>query len=403
MGGYEYLENRETEGDHLASIPNRHVSLLTNSGNDGGKGRSGRENASVVLLDGLILRCHVRKSICTGLDLMQQVAYYLHLHEKEIFGLTYLDRRGFHRWLRLDTKVKLQTKKFRFYFRCKFYPLDPENDVRQDITRYLLCCQIRQDILTGKFPCSFESFALLGAYSLQADCGDAKELLKAVEVHGASSLCEFLMNYPIAPSDQQSVELIDRLCEIHKQLDGVKQNEADLAFLQHASAMSMYGMQFYEVTDNDNKPVTLGVNQTGVAVYKSFLRLKIFTWPRITRLKYRGNCLTLHVRLLDENCEPSEESVHNFTFWPTNAAKYCWQNVVDNHWFFKLERPDCTLVKKQNSLLRRVFSDRKKPGRYVGPTQAQLRTREVNSADRKHSVKRSSSILVGNSPQSKFS
>jgi len=37
-----------------------------------------------------------------------------------------------------------------FNFEMKFYPPDP-NQLQEDITRYQLCLQIRNDILNGKY------------------------------------------------------------------------------------------------------------------------------------------------------------------------------------------------------------------------------------------------------------
>ncbi|CAF4303069.1 unnamed protein product, partial [Rotaria sordida] len=41
---------------------------------------------------------------------------------------------------------------------------------------YQLCLQLRQDILSGKLPCSFVTYALLGSYTPQAELGDYSEL-----------------------------------------------------------------------------------------------------------------------------------------------------------------------------------------------------------------------------------
>src|SRR4029434_2071676 len=38
--------------------------------------------------------------------------------------------------------------------------------------RYYLCLQLRDDILSGRLPCSFVTHALLGSYAVQAELGD---------------------------------------------------------------------------------------------------------------------------------------------------------------------------------------------------------------------------------------
>lgn len=44
----------------------------------------------------------------------------------------------------------LKSEPWLFNFEMKFYPPDP-NQLQEDITRYQLCLQIRNDILNGKY------------------------------------------------------------------------------------------------------------------------------------------------------------------------------------------------------------------------------------------------------------
>lgn len=66
--------------------------------------------------------------------------------------------------------------------------------------------QVRQDILTGKLPCSFVTHALLGSYMVQAEVGD----YDAKEHVGTSYLSEFTF----APT--QNAELEEKVVDLHK-------------------------------------------------------------------------------------------------------------------------------------------------------------------------------------------
>lgn len=71
--------------------------------------------------------------------------------------------------------------------------------------RYFLCLQLRQDIASGRLPCSFVTHALLGSYTLQAELGDYDP-----EEHGSSDLSDF----QFAPT--QTKELEEKVAELHK-------------------------------------------------------------------------------------------------------------------------------------------------------------------------------------------
>lgn len=71
--------------------------------------------------------------------------------------------------------------------------------------RYFLCLQLRQDIASGRLPCSFVTHALLGSYTLQAELGDYD-----LEEHGSVDLSDF----QFAPT--QTKELEEKVAELHK-------------------------------------------------------------------------------------------------------------------------------------------------------------------------------------------
>lgn len=73
------------------------------------------------------------------------------------------------------------------------------------LCRYLLCLQLRQDIASGRLPCSFVTHALLGSYTLQAELGDHDP-----EEHRL----DYISDFQFAPN--QTKELEEKVVELHK-------------------------------------------------------------------------------------------------------------------------------------------------------------------------------------------
>lgn len=92
-----------------------------------------------------------------------------------------------------------------FYWELKFYPPAPEQ-LNEDLTRYLVVLQIRQDLLSGRLPATFHTLALLGSYTAQGEIGDHEK--------GNHFDIDYLQKYSFAP--KQSDELLVKICDLHK-------------------------------------------------------------------------------------------------------------------------------------------------------------------------------------------
>lgn len=71
--------------------------------------------------------------------------------------------------------------------------------------RYYLCLQLRDDIVSGRLPCSFVTLALLGSYTVQSELGDYDP-----EECGSDYISEFRF----APNHTKELE--DKVVELHK-------------------------------------------------------------------------------------------------------------------------------------------------------------------------------------------
>ncbi|XP_039298961.1 band 4.1-like protein 1 [Nilaparvata lugens] len=106
--------------------------------------------AKVTLLDGSVLDVPIDRK-AKGEDLFDSVCEHLNLLEKDYFSLTYATDQDPRSWLELDKRISkfVKSEPWTFNFEVKFYPPDPAG-LKEDITRYQLCLQVRNDILSGK-------------------------------------------------------------------------------------------------------------------------------------------------------------------------------------------------------------------------------------------------------------
>ncbi|KAK8756922.1 hypothetical protein V5799_000376 [Amblyomma americanum] len=307
----------------------------------------------VHLLDGSDYECQLDRK-ARGEQLFDRVCEYLNLLERDYFGLTYRDNEDQRNWINLEKSLSKQMKRrpWEMSFEVKFYPPDP-SQLQEDITRYQLCLQIRDDILSGKLPCSFVTHALLGSYLVQAELGDFDP-----EDHGRNYLSEFRF----APN--QTPELEDKVMELHKQHKGQTPAEAELHYLENAKKLAMYGVDLHQARDSEGVDITLGVCASGLLVYRDRLRINRFAWPKILKISYKRNNFYIKIR-------PGEfeqfESTIGFKLANHRAAKRLWKVCVEHHTFFRLMSPE-PAVKPRLFLPR--FGSR---FRYSGRTQYQTR------------------------------
>ncbi|KAM4688109.1 band 4.1-like protein 3 isoform 2-T3 [Discoglossus pictus] len=306
--------------------------------------------AKVTLLDGSEYNCDVEKR-SRGQVLFDKVCEHLNLLEKDYFGLTYRDSENQKNWLDPAKEIKKQTRNgaWHFSFNVKFYPPDP-SQLSEDITRYYLCLQLRDDIVCGRLPCSFVTLALLGSYTVQSELGDYDP-----EEYGSDYVSEFRL----APN--QTKELEDKVVELHKSYRGMTPAEAEMHFLENAKKLSMYGVDLHHAKDSEGVEIMLGVCASGLLIYRDRLRINRFAWPKVLKISYKRNNFYIKIR-------PGEfeqfESTIGFKLPNHRAAKRLWKVCVEHHTFFRLLLPEAPPKK---------FLTLGSKFRYSGRTQAQTR------------------------------
>ncbi|XP_035025315.1 band 4.1-like protein 3b isoform X8 [Hippoglossus stenolepis] len=319
----------------------------------------------VSLLDGTDFTLDLEKR-AKGQVLLDKVCDHLNLLEKDYFGITHKDVENQKNWLDpcKELKKQIRTGPWNFAFNVKFYPPDPAQ-LTEDITRYYLCLQLRDDVVSGRLPCSFATHTVLGSYAVQSELGDYDP-----EELGS----DYISELRFAPN--QTKELEEKVMELHKSYKGVTPGEAEIHFLENAKKLSMYGVDLHHAKlvgslyeslapalgeDSEGVEIMLGVCASGLLIYRDRLRINRFAWPKILKISYKRNNFYIKIR-------PGEfeqfESTIGFKLPNHRAAKRLWKVCVEHHTFFRLVSPEAP-PKKFLSLGSKF--------RYSGRTQAQTR------------------------------
>ncbi|XP_014912110.1 protein 4.1-like isoform X1 [Poecilia latipinna] len=294
----------------------------------------------VALLDGSQFTCIVEKR-SRGLQLFEKVCDHLNLLERDYFSLSFRDADSNKNWLDPAKEIKKQVRgvPWNFSFNVKFYPPNPAQ-LSEDITRYFLCLQLRQDIVSGRLPCSFATHAVLGSYTVQSELGDYDSDECAPDY--VSELC-------FAPN--QTKEMEAKIVDLHRTLRGMSPAEAEMHFLENVKKLSMYGVDLHHAKmagnrfdclsaqseDSEGVAIMLGVCNSGLLVYRDRLRINRFSWPKILKISYKRNNFYIKIR-------PGEfdqfESIIGFKLLNHRAAKRLWKVCVEHHSFFRLLSPE---------------------------------------------------------------
>nr|XP_033811255.1 protein 4.1 isoform X18 [Geotrypetes seraphini] len=357
------LECKEAEGEAEGEVQKENSKTNANAKIEGTKvnkelktsqkpvKKSRIMHCKISLLDDTVYECEVEKH-AKGQDLINKVCSHLNLLEEDYFGLAFWESSTTKTWLDSTKEIKKQVHggSLNFTFNVKFYPPDP-SQLTEDITRYYLCLQLRQDIINGRLPCSFATLALLGSYTVQSEVGDYD-----ADLHGT----DYIREFKLAPN--QTKELEEKVMELHKSYRSMTPAQADLEFLENAKKLSMYGVDIHQAKDLEGVDIILGVCSSGLLVYKDKLRINRFPWPKVLKISYKRSSFFIKIRPGEQE---QYESTIGFKLPSYRAAKKLWKVCVEHHTFFRLTSTEA-IPKSRFLTLGSKF-------RYSGRTQAQTR------------------------------
>ncbi|XP_075972943.1 band 4.1-like protein 4 isoform X5 [Anticarsia gemmatalis] len=277
----------------------------------------------VVLLDEREL-LHEIQDNNTGQALLDVVFRHLDLLETAYFGLRYVDQDNQTHWLDAGKRLRRQLRgsdPHTFYFGVKFYAADPCK-LLEEITRYQLFLQLKQDVLRGRLPVNFDLAAELAACVLQSELGDYDP-----RRHGHNYVSEFRL------LAHQTPELEARAAEIHRTLTGISPAQAELSYLDKVKWLDMYGVDLHPVLGEDSVEYFLGLAPSGLLLLRGKHTVANYYWPRVSKLYYKGRYFML--RVADKN---NDTSTYGFESPTRSACRHLWRCCSDHHTFFRMQQ-----------------------------------------------------------------
>ncbi|XP_045660061.1 tyrosine-protein phosphatase non-receptor type 4 isoform X4 [Ursus americanus] len=282
---------------------------------------------NILLLDNTVQAFKVNKHD-QGQVLLDIVFKHLDLTERDYFGLQLADDSTDNpRWLDPNKPIRKQLKRgspYSLNFRVKFFVSDP-NKLQEEYTRYQYFLQIKQDILTGRLPCPYNTAALLASFAVQSELGDYNQ---------SENLPGYLSDYSFIPNQPQDFE--KEIAKLHQQHTGLSPAEAEFNYLNTARTLELYGVEFHYARDQSNNEIMIGVMSGGILIYKNRVRMNTFPWLKIVKISFK--CKQFFVQLRKEVHE-SRETLLGFNMVNYRACKNLWKACVEHHTFFRLDRP----------------------------------------------------------------
>uniref|UniRef100_A0A673H6P2 Tyrosine-protein phosphatase n=1 Tax=Sinocyclocheilus rhinocerous TaxID=307959 RepID=A0A673H6P2_9TELE len=281
---------------------------------------------NILLLDNTVQPFKVNKHD-QGQILLDAVFKHLELTERDYFGLHLADDSS-------DSPVR--GSPHHLNFRVKFFVSEP-NKLQEEYTR---------------LPCPHNTAALLASYSVQSELGDYCE---------AENLPGNLSEFCFIPNQPQGFE--KEVTKHHQQHSGLTPAQSEFNYLDTARTLELYGVELHYARDQSNTEIFIGLMSAGIAIYKNRVRINYFPWLKIVKISFK--CKQFFIQLRKEAHE-TRDTLLGFNMVNYRACKNLWKACVENHTFFRLDRP----VALQKNFFAHYFSLGSR-FRYCGRTEAQ--------------------------------
>ncbi|XP_069499914.1 FERM domain-containing protein 4B isoform X2 [Ambystoma mexicanum] len=295
----------------------------------------------VQLLDDRKLELLVQPKLLSR-ELLDLVASYFNLKEKEYFGITFVDDIGQHAWLQLDLRVldhDLPKKPgpVTLSFVVRFY-IESISFLKDSTTVELFFLNTKACVHKGQIEVESNTVFKLAALILQEAKGDytsdektrndLKSLpalpTRTLQEHPSLAYCE------------------DRVIEHYRKLKGLTRGRAIVQYMTIVEALPTYGVHYYGVKDKQGIPWWLGISYKGIGQYDLQDKVKprkLFQWKQLENLYFREKKFAVEVhdqhRISASRRTFGQSGLVVQTWYASNSLiKTIWVMAISQHQFY---------------------------------------------------------------------
>ncbi|PAA74815.1 hypothetical protein BOX15_Mlig006526g4 [Macrostomum lignano] len=292
------------------------------------------------------------------------------LQEKDYFGLRYRSDDQQRRWLENGLPAYKQLKHLSpivVTFRVKHYPPHPTDNLKQELSKYLLFCQLKRDLLHGRlYSVSSNDVIFLAACIVQAEFGDFDEI-EDYEENAYLSGVTLIHN--------QTPKIETRIYEEHRNLKGKSVQEVEAMFLSKAFSLDTYGIDPKPVRDRNGNTLHLGLAHNAIVTFHGSRLTHSFPWENVNSIQFNDKMLLLDVNLSREELTNSTDFKYKkrhllgFKCESRAAASALWAWSLEQQMFYTLNKGTEARVMKAKAGL---FKQRHSSFRFSGRSQKEL-------------------------------
>lgn len=320
-----------------ATAEKQNKKSVTKTLSDIGQPTRNRPHCKVLLLDGEYYTIPVHKK-AKGEVVINELFRHLELRdlrEKEYFSVYYIDESSDSKiFLNPFKQIRKQLPKnvssgttWELYFGVQFYATELSM-LAEEITRYLYVLQMCRDIKEKRINADHSTKLQLVSLLVQANCGDYDP-----EEHKPGYIEPYIdMVYNPA---EIPIGLPNSVIEVHKEKTGFKPSEADNAFFMIAKSLYKFGQQIFPVSDHLGQSGLIGASILGLFFHKDGRQFMNIPWQDVVTLSYRRR--KIRVVYHPSKRDNTEELLYLDCSQP--SAKLVWRGCVEQHTFFRLEKP----------------------------------------------------------------
>jgi hypothetical protein len=185
-------------------------------------------------------------------------------------------------------------------FGVKFFPVDPGQSLHEEQTRYLFVLELKRDLRYGNLSCNDNMKCFIAACLVQSEFGDFDP--------SDCSDTDYIQDLNLLPNP--SIEILNRIRDLHSQRKGQKPFEADYALLDKIKGIETYGAKLVDCRDIHGSSCRLSPSPRGILVFQQLALIQTWEWNLIRKISFKQRKFLIKLRR--EDGSPSDTKTFTF-------------------------------------------------------------------------------------------